>query len=99
MVFDQLKMINQLRKAQKELGKEIVEVDAGGGAVSVQITAELKVKQIKIDPLRVDADDIHELERWLESAINDGYAKAQQIAAEKMQPLLGQMGLGGNTPQ
>ena len=71
------------------------EVDAGGGAVSVQITAELKIKHIKIDPLRVDVDDIGELERWLESAINDGFAKAQQIAAEKMQPLLGQMGFGG----
>lgn len=95
-MFNQLKMINQVRKAQKELAKEVVEVEAGGGAVSVQITAELKVKQVKIDPARVDVEDIRELERWLESAVNDGFAKAQQIAAEKMQPLLGQMGLGGD---
>ena len=42
--FDQMKMLNQLRKAQKELKNEIVEVEAGDGAVVVQITAELKVK-------------------------------------------------------
>ncbi|MCL2085495.1 YbaB/EbfC family nucleoid-associated protein [Candidatus Saccharibacteria bacterium] len=94
-MFNQLKMINQVRKAQKELAKEIVEVEAGDGAVLVRITAELKVKEIKIDPEKVDMDDIRELERWIESAVNDGFAKAQQIAAEKMQPLLGQMGLGG----
>ena len=41
--MDQMKMINQLRKAQKELKNEIVEVEAGDGAVVVQISAELKV--------------------------------------------------------
>ena len=33
--MDQLKMINQLRKAQRELKNEIVEVDAGDGAAAV----------------------------------------------------------------
>ncbi|MDR1032864.1 MAG: YbaB/EbfC family nucleoid-associated protein [Candidatus Nomurabacteria bacterium] len=89
MAFDQLKMINDLRKAQKELAKEIVEVEAGDGAVVVQISAELKIKKVEIDPERVDLDDIHELERWVESAMRDGYAKAQEIASEKMKPLMG----------
>ncbi len=92
MAFDQLKMLNQLRKAQKELSKEIVEVEAGGGAVVVQVNGELKLKSVKIDPERVDLDDIHELERWIESAVQDGYAKAQEIASEKMKPLMGGLG-------
>ena len=75
--IDQMKMINQLRKAQKDLKNEIVEVEAGDGAVVVQITGELKIKKVKIDPERVDLDDIHELERWLENCLRDGYAKAQ----------------------
>ena len=41
---DQMKMLNQLRKAQKELKNEIVEVESGDGAVVVQITGELKIK-------------------------------------------------------
>ena len=92
MAFDQMKMLNDLRKAQKDLAKEIVEVEAGDGAVVVQITGELKVKSVKIDPEYVDLDDIHQLEHWIEIAIRDGMAKAQEIAAEKMKPLMGGLG-------
>lgn len=92
MAFDQMKMLNDLRKAQKALANEIIEVEAGDGAVVVQVTGELKVKSIKIDPAYVDVDDIHELEHWLEIAIRDGMAKAQEIAAEKMKPLMGGLG-------
>lgn len=92
MAFDQIKMINQLRKAQNELKKEIVEVEAGDGAVVVQITGELKIKKININPEQVDLEDIAELERWLEIAIRDGLAKAQEIAAAKMKPLMGGLG-------
>lgn len=92
MAFDQMKMLNDLRKAQKALANEIIEVEAGEGAVVVQVTGELKVKSIKIDPAYVDLEDIHELEHWLEIAIRDGMAKAQEIAAEKMKPLMGGLG-------
>ena len=93
MAFDQMKMLAKLQKAQKELKKELVEVDAGDGAVIVQINGELKVVSIKIDPERVDLNDISELEGWIQAAIRDGMAKAQEIAAEKMKPLMG--GLSG----
>lgn len=92
MAFDQVKMIAKLQKAQKELKKEIIEVVAGDGAVTVQITGELKVKSIKIDPSSVDLDDIGELEHWVEIAVRDGLAKAQEVAAEKMKPLMGGLG-------
>jgi DNA-binding YbaB/EbfC family protein len=92
MAFDQMKMINQLRKAQNELKKEIVEVEAGDGAVVIQFTGELKIKKITIDPEQVDLDDISELEHWIEIAVRDGLAKAQEIAAAKMKPLMGGLG-------
>lgn len=92
MAFDQVKMLNKLRKAQSDLKKEIIEVEAGDGAVVVQVTGELKVKKINIDPERVDLEDIEELEHWLEIAIRDGLQKAQEVAAEKMKPLMGGLG-------
>lgn len=92
MAFDQVKMLNQLRKAQNELKKEIVEVEAGDGAVVVQITGELKIKSIKIDPEQVNLDDIGELEHWIQIAVRDGLAKAQEVAATKMKPLMGGLG-------
>lgn len=92
MALDQIKLLNDLRKAQKDLAKQLVEVEAGDGAVVVQINGELKVKSIKIDPAMVDLEDITELEHWLEIAIRDGMQKAQEIAAEKMKPLMGGLG-------
>ena len=92
MAFDQVKMIAKLQKAQKELKKEIVEVEAGEGAVVVQITGELKIKSVKLDPELIDFEDIEELEHWIEIAVRDGLAKAQEVAAEKMKPLMGGLG-------
>ncbi|RYF29323.1 MAG: YbaB/EbfC family nucleoid-associated protein [Chloroflexi bacterium] len=92
MAFDQMKMLNDLRKAQKDLKKQIIEVEAGDGAVVVQINGELKVISVKINPEFVDLENIEELEHWIEIAIRDGMQKAQEIAAEKMKPLMGGLG-------
>ena len=92
MAFDQVKMLQQLRKAQKQLGKEIIEVEAGEGAVVVQITGELKIQSVKINPEMVDLENIEELEHWIEIAVRDGLAKAQEVAAETMKPLMGGLG-------
>jgi nucleoid-associated protein EbfC len=96
MAFDQVKMLNDLRKAQKDLKKQKVVVAAGGEdddpAVEITINGELKVENVKINPDYVDLEDIEELEGWIESAIRDGMAKAQEIAAEKMKPLMGGLG-------
>lgn len=91
-MLDQAKMVMKLKKAQKELAKEIVEVEAGDGAVIVQVSGELKLKKVTIDPSMVDLDDIGELERWVEIAVRDALTKAQEVAAEKMKPLMGGLG-------
>ncbi len=87
-----MKMLQQLRKAQKQLGKEIIEVEAGDGAVVVQITGELKIKSVKINPEMVDLENIEQLEHWVQIAVRDGMAKAQEVAAETMKPLMGGLG-------
>jgi len=47
---------------------------------------------VTIDPELVDLDDISELERWVEIAVRDAMTKAQELAAEKMKPLMGGLG-------
>lgn len=91
-MLNQAKMVMKLKKAQKELSKAIVEVESGDGAVVVQVNGELKLKSVKIDPEQVDLDDIQELERWIEVAVRDATQKAQEMAAEKMKPLMGGLG-------
>mgnify|MGYP003558932127 CR=1 FL=1 len=91
-MMDQAKMLMQVKKLQKELSKTIIEVEAGDGAVVVQINGEQKLKNIKIDPEQVDLDDIHELEVWVEEAVKQAIVESQQLAAEKMKPMMGQLG-------
>jgi DNA-binding YbaB/EbfC family protein len=95
MAFDQMKMLNDLRKAQAKLKKQIIEVEAGDGAVIVRVTGELKIDSIKLNPDLIDFNDIEELEHWIKIAVRDGLAKAQEIAAETMKPLMGGMNLPG----
>lgn len=91
-MFNQAKMVMKIKKAQKELANEIIEVEAGDGAVIVRITGEQKIKKVIIDPQRVDLDDIAELERWIETATKEAIVRSQQVAAEKMKPLMGSLG-------
>ncbi len=90
--FDQAKMLLKVKKLQKELSKQVITVDAGDGAVRVEITGEQKIKKIHIDPEYVDLDDIGQLEKWVEEAVKDAIAQSQKIAAEKMQPMMGALG-------
>jgi len=91
-MFDKAKMIMQVKKTQKELANEVIEVEAGDGAVIVRITGEQKIKKIIIDPDKADFDDLPELERWLETAVKEAITRSQQVAAEKMKPLMGNLG-------
>ncbi|HMT18843.1 MAG TPA: YbaB/EbfC family nucleoid-associated protein [Candidatus Saccharibacteria bacterium] len=90
--FDQAKMVMKVRKIQKELQKEIIEVEAGDGAVKVEINGEMKIKKIHIDPESIDLEDIGQLERWVEEAVKAAIAQSQKLAAEKMQPMMGALG-------
>ena len=92
MVMDQMKMVAKLKKAQSELKKELVEVEAGDGAVVVQVNGELKIVDVKIDPELIDLDDIKELEGWIKEAVREAMQAAQELAAEKMKPLMGGLG-------
>jgi len=90
--MDQAKLLMQARKLQKELQREILVIEAGDGAVTVEITGEQKLKSIRIDPKAINLDDIGQLERWLEDAVKDAIARSQRLAAEKMQPVMGALG-------
>ena len=90
--IDQAKMLMRVKKIQKELQSQVIAVEAGDGAVRVEITGEQKIKKIHIDPEQIDLDDIAELERWLEDAIKEAITTSQKVAAEKMQPMMGMLG-------
>lgn len=91
-MLNQAKLAMRMRKLQKELSREIIEVNVGDGAVLIEINGEQKLKKVKLDPDKIDPDDIAKLEKWLEEGFKEAIAKSQQVAADKMRPVMGQLG-------
>jgi DNA-binding YbaB/EbfC family protein len=82
-----------MAKAQEELKNEVVEASAGGGMVTVKISGELELKELKIDPEAVDPEDVDMLQDLVQAAVNEAIRSAQELAASKMNAAAG--GLGG----
>jgi nucleoid-associated protein EbfC len=89
----------EMLKAQEQLKHETVEASAGGGMVTVTMTGELELKEIKIDPGAVDPEDVELLQDMVQAAVNEAVRSAQELAASKMGAATGgiggQGGLGG----
>ena len=87
------KLQQDMMAAQESLKDEVVSASAGGGMVTVEVTGDLRVKSIKIDPQAVDPDDVELLQDMVLAAMNEGLRAAQELAASRLGGLAG--GLGG----
>jgi DNA-binding YbaB/EbfC family protein len=87
------KLQQDMLAAQESLKDEIVEASAGGGMVKVEVTGDLNIKSIMIDPQAVDPGDVELLQDMVLAAVNEGLRAAQELAASKLGGLAG--GLGG----
>ncbi|MBI3336071.1 YbaB/EbfC family nucleoid-associated protein [Candidatus Peregrinibacteria bacterium] len=85
---DMFRLQREAKKIRKELKNIHVEEEAQG--VKVIVTGEQKVHRIEIGP-DVPRENISEL---LTDALNRALAKAQVVSADKMQGVMGEMGLG-----
>jgi DNA-binding YbaB/EbfC family protein len=87
------KMQADMAKAQEELKNEVVEASAGGGTVTVKMSGELELKELRIDPEAVDPEDVDMLQDMVQAAVNEAIRSAQELAASKMNAAAG--GLAG----
>ena len=83
----------EMMKAQEELKNEVVEASAGGGMVTVKISGDLELRELRIDPEAVDPEDVELLQDMVQAAGNEAIRSAQELAASKMGAATG--GLGG----
>lgn len=87
----------RMAELQEELESATVEATAGGGVVSVVISGKMTVESITIDPEVVSSDDVDILEDLVTAAVNEGLAKAQEMANSKMSELTGGLNIPGLT--
>lgn len=92
-------MMNQVRKMQERLQKELeelrVEATAGGGMVQVKMNGNKSLLEVKIDPDAVKDGDVEMLQDLILAAINECARKVEQELQSKMGALTGGLGLPG----
>jgi nucleoid-associated protein EbfC len=101
-----LKQVQQMQadmmKAQEQLKDEEVEASAGGGMVTVKMSGDRELKEVRIDPSalgdEVAAEDLEMLQDTLVAAVNEASRSAEELASRKLGGLsggLGDLGLPG----
>ena len=79
----------RLNKAQLELEAMEIEVSSGGGAVTVVVNGQQKIKSIKISKEVINPDDVEMLEDLVLSAVTEAITKSQEAAGAKLGGLTG----------
>jgi DNA-binding YbaB/EbfC family protein len=89
------KLQEDMAKAQEALAEETLEVTAGGGAITIVVTGNQRVKSITLSKDVVDPNDVEMLQDLMVAAVNEAIERSQTHAAEKLQGLTGGLGLPG----
>lgn len=92
--MDMMKMMKQaasmqkdMKKKQKALARQEVEFSSAGGAVTVKMTCDLKVKSIRIQPEIVNPSEVKKLEIAVLDAVKGALNRAQDEATKEMKSL------------
>lgn len=89
------KMQAEMTKAQDELAGTVVTGSAAGGAVTVEMTCDQRVKSVKLSKEAVDPDDVETLEDLVVVAVNDALTKSNETSQKRMASVTGGMHIPG----
>ena len=89
------KLQENLARTQDELADETVEATAGGGVVRVVMSGTQICKAVEIEPQLLEEGDVAMLQDLLLLAVNQAIQDSQALAARKLSPLTGGLGLPG----
>ena len=78
------KMQAEMQKSQEELAAKEFDSTAGGGAISVKVTGEKIIKEIKIKPDVVDPDDVEMLEDLILTCVNEALRKVDSAQSQEL---------------
>ena len=81
------------KKDREEIAAQEITGTAGGGAVTVVMTGDQKLKSVSIKPEVVDPEDVEMLEDLVTAAFNDAAEKCEALNEETMSKY--NAGLGG----
>ena len=78
------KMQADMEKSEAELATKEFDASAGGGAVTVNVSGENLLKEIKIKPEVVDPDDAEMIEDLILTCVNEALRKVDSAQAAEL---------------
>jgi hypothetical protein len=87
------KLQEQIQQMQEQLADETVTASAGGGVVKVTMTGDQHCRGIQLDPQILQDADVEMLQDLVLTAVNNALDASRQLAADRMAPLTGGLGL------
>ena len=73
-----------MEKSQEELAQKEFDATAGGGAISVKVSGDKTLKEIKIQKDVVDPDDVEMLEDLILTCVNEALRKVDSAQAAEL---------------
>ena len=84
LMKEEKKMQADLEKSQTELAAKEFEASAGGGAVTVKVTGQKEIKELKLQKDVVDPEDVEMLEDLIITCINQAIKQVDDAQAASM---------------
>ncbi len=78
------KMQESMEKSQEELAQKEFDATAGGGAISVKVSGEKVIKEIKIQKDVVDPEDVEMLQDLIITCVNEALRKVDAAQASEL---------------
>jgi nucleoid-associated protein EbfC len=88
-------MMKQAKALQDKLKQQLdeirVEATAGGGMVTVKMSGNKSVTEVRIDPEVVDKNDVEMLQDLITAAVNEASRKVDEAAQREIGSLAGNL--------
>jgi DNA-binding YbaB/EbfC family protein len=96
-MFQQMKDLYKMQKQAKQMKKMLktIQIEAEEDGILVVVNASQEVVSIEISPEILAPENKTRIEKAIMSALQRAMKKSQEVAAEKMKPMMGDMGFPG----
>lgn len=95
MMAQARKMQEQFIAAQQKAAETEVSASAGGGAVKVTATGDMRLTSLAIAPDALDPEDVEMLQDMILAAVNDALESAERMASQQMSAVTGGLNIPG----
>ncbi len=93
--FGQARDMYKLQKKAKQVKAELknLHIEAEAEGILIKINAEQEVLEVRIPEAMMTAENHVKLQNTLQTAFNKAIKKSQEVAAERMRGLMGDLGM------